>query len=77
LVRLARVPARHCIQLVQSWDTNEKIVQRVLRHAKPHTAKDCYIKTFDRGRCWKAMQRMQAIVDSLGRQWPAVVQQQN
>jgi integrase len=26
---------------------NEKIVQRVLRHAKPHVTKDRYIKAFD------------------------------
>jgi len=26
---------------------NEKIVQRILRHAKPHVTKDRYIKAFD------------------------------
>ena len=30
-----------------SWGTSEKIVQPVLRHAKPHLAKDRYIKAFD------------------------------
>jgi integrase len=55
---------------------NEKIVQRVLRHAKPHVAKDRYIKAFDPA-VLEAMQRMQAVVDGLVQQWPAVGQQQN
>lgn len=48
---------------------NEKIVLRVLRHAKPHVAKGRYIKAFDPV-VLEAMQRMQAVVDGLGRQWP-------
>jgi hypothetical protein len=55
---------------------NEKIVQRVLRHAKPHVTKDRYIKAFDPA-VLEAMQRMQTVVDGLGQQWPAVGQQQN
>ncbi len=45
---------------------NEKIVQRVLRHAKPHVTKDRYIKAFDPA-VLEAMQRMQAVVEGLGK----------
>jgi hypothetical protein len=48
---------------------NEKIVRRVLRHAKPHIAKTATSRPLIR-RCWKA-QRMHAVVNGLGRQWPA------
>jgi integrase len=54
---------------------NEKIVQRILRHANPHVTKDRYIKAFDPA-VLEAMQRMQATVDVL-EQSPAVVQQMN
>ena len=54
---------------------NEKIVQRILRHAKPHVTKDRYIKAFDPA-VLEAMQRMQATVDVLEKS-PAVVQQMN
>jgi hypothetical protein len=43
---------------------NENIVQRVLRHAKPHVTKDAYIKAFDPA-VMEAMKRMQATVDVL------------
>jgi integrase len=54
---------------------NEKIVQRILRHAKPHVTKDRYIKAFDPA-VVEAMQWMQATVDVLEKS-PAVVQQMN
>jgi hypothetical protein len=54
---------------------NEKIVQRILRHAKPHVTKDRYIKAFDPA-VLEAMQWMQATVDVLEKS-PAVVQQMN
>ena len=54
---------------------NEKIVQRILRHANPHVTKDRYIKAFDPA-VLDAMQRMQATVDVLEKS-PAVVQQMN
>jgi integrase len=54
---------------------NEKIVQRILRHAKPHVTKDRYIKAFDPA-VLEAMERMQATVDVLERS-PAIVQQMN
>ena len=55
---------------------SEKVVQRILRHAKPHVAKQRYIKAFDPD-VLEAMQRMQMAVGSLQRQRPAVGQQQN
>ena len=57
---------------------NEKIVQRILRHAKPHVTKDRYIKAFDPA-VLEAMQWMQATVDVLEKSpaGPAVVQQMN
>ena len=54
---------------------NEKIVQRVLRHAKPHVTKERYIKAFDPA-VVEAMQRMQVVLNSL-QAWPAVGQQTN
>ncbi len=54
---------------------NDKIVQRVLRHAKPHVTRERYIKAFDPA-VMEAMQRMQVLVNSL-RAWPAVGQQTN
>ena len=52
---------------------NEKIVQRVLRHANPHVTKDRYIKAFDPA-VLEAMRRMQATLDVLESS-PAIVQQ--
>ena len=43
---------------------NEKIVQRILRHANPHVTKERYIKAFDPA-VLEAMQRLQATVDVL------------
>src|SRR5271154_741637 len=54
---------------------NEKVVQRILRHAKPHVTKERYIKAFDPA-VLEAMQRMQVVVNSL-QAWPAVGQQTN
>ena len=51
---------------------NDKIVQRVLRHAKPHVTRERYIKAFDPA-VMEAMQRMQVVVNSP----PAVGQQTN
>jgi hypothetical protein len=57
------------------YQANEKIVRRVLRHAKPHVTKEGYIKTFDPA-VVEAMQQMQVVVNSL-QAWPAVGQQTN
>ena len=54
---------------------NEKIVQRILRHANPHVTKERYIKAFDPA-VLEAMQRLQATVDVLEKS-PAIVQQMN
>ncbi|HYY72889.1 MAG TPA: tyrosine-type recombinase/integrase [Candidatus Bathyarchaeia archaeon] len=54
---------------------NDKIVQRILRHAKPHVTKERYIKAFDPA-VLEAMQRMQATLDVLEKS-PATVQQIN
>ena len=54
---------------------NDKIVQRILRHAKPHVTKERYIKAFDPA-VLEAMQRMQASLDVLEKS-PATVQQIN
>ncbi|MFI5117617.1 MAG: hypothetical protein ACHP8B_13065 [Terriglobales bacterium] len=54
---------------------NDKIVQRVLRHAKPHVTRERYIKAFDPA-VMEAMQRMQVVVNSLPA-WPAVGRQTN
>ena len=52
-----------------SWVPMTKIVQRVLRHAKPHVTRERYIKAFDPA-VMEAMQRMQVVVNSL-QAWPA------
>lgn len=52
---------------------NEKIVQRILRHASPHVTKVRYIKVFDPA-VLEAMQRLQATIDALEK-CPAIVQQ--
>jgi integrase len=54
---------------------NDKIVQRILRHANPHVTKERYIKAFDPA-VLNAMQRLQATVDVLEKS-PAIVQQMN
>jgi integrase len=45
---------------------DDKVVQRVLRHAKPHVTKERYIKVFDPA-VLEAMQRMQATLEELRR----------
>lgn len=45
---------------------DDKVVQRVLRHAKPHVTKERYIKVFDPA-VLEAMQKMQATSEELRR----------
>jgi integrase len=45
---------------------DDKVVQRVLRHAKPHVTRERYIKVFDPA-VLDAMQKMQATLEELGR----------
>ena len=54
---------------------NDKVVQRMLRHANPHVTKDRYIKAFDPAGL-AAMRRMQATVDVLESS-PEIVPQMN
>jgi len=54
---------------------NEKIVQRILRHAKPHVTKDRYIKAFDPA-VLAAMKSLESRLDALD-ECAAIVQQVN
>jgi hypothetical protein len=42
----------------------DKVVQRVLRHSKPHVTKERYIKVFDRT-VFEAAEKMQARIEEL------------
>ena len=55
---------------------DEKVVQRILRHAKSHVTKDRYIKAFDPA-VLVAMQKMQAMLDELKQQSRAIADQLN
>jgi integrase len=52
---------------------DEKIVQRVLRHAKSHVTKDRYIKAFDPA-VLAAMKKLEATLDAIGQSAPKVHQ---
>ena len=52
---------------------DEKIVQRVLRHAKSHVTKDRYIKAFDPA-VMAAMKKLEATVDLVNQSAPRVQQ---
>jgi len=52
---------------------DEKIVQRVLRHAKSHVTKDRYIKAFDSA-VMAAMKKLEATVDLVNQSAPRVHQ---
>lgn len=54
---------------------NDKVVQRVLRHAKPHVTKERYIKAFDPA-VLAAMKSLETTLDTLN-QCSATVQQVN
>ena len=54
---------------------NEKVVQRILRHAKPHVTKERYIKAFDPA-VLAATKRLETTLDTLN-QCSANVQQVN
>ncbi len=45
---------------------DDKVVQRILRHTKPHVTKERYIKVFDPA-VLEAMRRMQATLEELRR----------
>ena len=52
---------------------DEKVAQRVLRHAKSHVTKDRYIKAFDPA-VLAAMKKMETTLDALAECAPAVHQ---
>jgi integrase len=52
---------------------DEKVVQRILRHAKSHVTKDRYIKAFDPA-VLAAMKKLEAMLDILGQSAPVVHQ---
>jgi integrase len=54
---------------------NDKVVQRILRHAKPHITRERYIKAFDPA-VLAAMRSLEATLDTLD-QCSATVQQVN
>jgi integrase len=54
---------------------NDKVVQRVLRHAKPHVTKERYIKAFDPA-VLAAMKSLETTLDALN-ECSAIVQQVN
>jgi hypothetical protein len=74
LVWVARIPPRDRVQSLR-MGANDKIVQRILRHANPHVTKERYIKAFDPA-VLEAMQRMQATLEMLEKS-QAVVRQMN
>ena len=44
----------------------DKIVQRILRHSRPHVTRDCYIKVFDHT-VLQAMQKLEAALERADR----------
>jgi hypothetical protein len=74
MVRLARF-RRGIASNLYELGANEKIVQRILRHAKPHVTKDRYIKAFDPA-VLAATKRMETTLDTLS-QSAAIVQRAN
>ena len=44
----------------------DKIVQRILRHSRPHVTRDCYIKVFDHT-VLQAMQKLEAVLERADR----------
>ena len=53
---------------------DEKVVQRILRHAKPHVTKERYIKTFD-PTVLAAMRKLETSLDAIGESAPNSVGQ--
>jgi Phage integrase family len=52
---------------------DEKVVQRILRHAKPHVTKERYIKAFDPA-VLAAMRKLETSLDAIGQSAPRVHQ---
>jgi integrase len=52
----------------------EKVVQRILRHAKSHVTKGRYSKNFDPG-LLSAMQKLEKTLDTMGQSAPRELEQ--
>ena len=52
---------------------DEKVVQRILRHAKSHVTKDRYIKAFDPA-VFAAIKKLEATLDAMSQSTPTVHQ---
>jgi len=52
---------------------DEKVVERILRHAKPHVTKERYIKAFDPA-VLAAMRKLETSLDAIGQSAPRVHQ---
>ena len=52
---------------------NDKIVHRILRHAKPHVTRERYIKAFDPA-VLAAMKQMEAALDVVSKRLPTAYQ---
>lgn len=74
MVRLAWIQKGHCVESVQAG-RQDKVVQRILRHSKPHVTKERYIKAFDPA-VLAAMKSLEMTLDTLD-QCSATVQQVN
>ena len=55
---------------------SDKVVQRILRHAKPTVTRERYIKAFDPA-VPEAMRRIEMAVQALRPKWPSVGHQHN
>ena len=60
---MTRVPARSRLDLY-AMGAPDKVVQRILRHSKPHVTKEHYIKVFD-STVVEAVNKMQAQIEEL------------
>ncbi|HMD42964.1 MAG TPA: hypothetical protein VKH45_07820 [Candidatus Acidoferrum sp.] len=65
MVWLAWVSSWHRVEFLG----DEKVVQRILRHAKSHVSKDRYIMAFDPA-VLAAMRKRGAILDTMGQSAP-------
>jgi hypothetical protein len=72
MVWLARIPAGIASNLYE-LGADEKVVQRILRHAKSHVTKDRYIKAFDPA-VVAAMKKLEATLDAMSQSAPIVHQ---
>jgi hypothetical protein len=72
-LRLGEHPKKHRCQPALGLGADEKVVQRILRHAKSHVTKDRYIKAFDPA-VLAAMKKLETTLDVLSQSAPIVHQ---